>query len=85
MISGTSLAALRLALRQTARVTYRFGVLADSAEACAEGLALLARLAELGVDVQVSQRPARLSGDRWIARAVPMPKAPAVGEGPVER
>ncbi|MEU9415179.1 hypothetical protein [Streptomyces sp. NPDC048272] len=52
-------------------MTYRFGVLADSAESCAEGLALLARLAELG-------------GARWIARAVPTTKAPAGGEGLVD-
>ncbi|MGW6946168.1 hypothetical protein ACWGHD_04495 [Streptomyces xanthophaeus] len=62
-------------------MTYRFGVLADSAEACAEGLAVLARLAELGVVVEVSQPPAQVGGSRWVARAVPTPKAPAGGEG----
>ncbi|MEU7066909.1 hypothetical protein [Streptomyces sp. NPDC046161] len=62
-------------------MTFRFGVLADSAEACAEGLALLSRLAELGVVVQVVHAPARLTGDRWIARAVPTTKAPADSEG----
>ncbi|MGW6872894.1 hypothetical protein ACWGHA_11225 [Streptomyces xanthophaeus] len=65
-------------------MTYRFGVLADSAEACAEGLALLGRLAELGIEVQVSQPPAQVGGSRWVARAV-TPKAPAGGEGLVER
>lgn len=62
-------------------MTYRFGVLADSAESCAEGLALLARLAELGVAVEVSQPPAQVGGARWIARVVPTTQAPADGEG----
>ncbi|MBT2467837.1 hypothetical protein J7E97_08110 [Streptomyces sp. ISL-66] len=61
-------------------MTFRFGVLADSAEDCAKGLALLARLGELGVEVGVSQLPVQVCGDRWIARAVPTPAAPA-GEG----
>jgi len=29
--------------------------------------------------------PAQAGGSRWVARAIPTPKAPAVGEGPVER
>jgi hypothetical protein len=29
--------------------------------------------------------PAQACGERWIARAVPTPQAPAVGEGLVER
>lgn len=62
-------------------MTFRFGVLADSAEDCAKGLALLARLRELGVAVEISQAPAQVGGHRWIARAVPTPKAPADGEG----
>ncbi|OLZ72556.1 hypothetical protein AVW11_03960 [Streptomyces amritsarensis] len=53
-------------------------MLADSAEACAEGLALLARLAELGVKVEVSQPPAQVGGSRWVARAVPTEPAPVV-------
>ncbi|MCY0928325.1 hypothetical protein OTB20_19410 [Streptomyces sp. H27-H1] len=53
-------------------MTLRFAVMADSQRECAEGLALLR---ELGVDVTLL--PAQLCGDRWIARAVPTPTAPA--------
>lgn len=49
----------------------RFGVIADTAEECAEGLALLARLAQLGVEVTVIQRPAQIASDRWMARVRP--------------
>lgn len=58
-----------------------FGVVGDSAQECAEGLALLALLRELGVEVTVTLLPAQVGGSRWIARAVPTPMAPAVGEG----
>ncbi|WP_327300396.1 hypothetical protein [Streptomyces goshikiensis] len=50
-------------------------------EQCQRALDELCRL--------VGARPTILPTDRhgagWIARAVSMPKAPAVGEGPVER
>lgn len=59
-----------------------FGVAADTAQECAEALALLHRL---GVDITVTLPPAQVGGHRWIARAVPTPKAPAGGEGLVER
>jgi hypothetical protein len=49
----------------------RFGVIADTAEECAEGLALLVRLAQLGVEVTVLQRPAQIGTDRWTARVRP--------------
>jgi hypothetical protein len=49
----------------------RFGVIADTAEECAEGLALLSRLAQLGVEVTVVQWPAQIGTDRWTARARP--------------
>lgn len=49
----------------------RFGIIADTAEECADGLALLARLAQLGIEVTVVQRPAQIAGDRWMARARP--------------
>lgn len=62
-----------------------FGIAADTAQECADGLALLERLRQLGVEVTVTLRPAQVGGSRWVARAVPMPKAPAVGEGLVER
>jgi len=58
-----------------------FGVAADTAQECAEGLALLGLLRQLGVEVTVTLQPAQVGGHRWIARAVPMTKAPAVGEG----
>ncbi|MFF4644968.1 hypothetical protein [Streptomyces sp. NPDC001389] len=58
-----------------------FGVAADTAQECAEGLALLALLRQFGVEVTVTLLPAQVGGHRWIARAVPMTQAPAVGEG----
>lgn len=58
-----------------------FGIAADSARECAEGLALLALLRQFGVKVEVTLMPAQVGGTRWIARAVPTPKAPAGGEG----
>lgn len=51
-----------------------------TAEECAEGLAILRLLRQLGFDIVVTQRPAQLAGDRWIARVVPTRAAPA-GEG----
>ncbi|MCX5407493.1 hypothetical protein OHA37_26970 [Streptomyces sp. NBC_00335] len=62
-----------------------FGIAADTAEECAEALALLALLRQHGVDVTVTLRPAQVGGTRWVARAVPTPEAPAGGEGLVER
>lgn len=64
-----------------------FGVAADTAQECAEGLALLVLLRQLGVEVTVTMEPAQVGGHRWVARVVPTPQAPAVvGEGlPVER
>ncbi|KIF00873.1 hypothetical protein PL81_38840 [Streptomyces sp. RSD-27] len=59
-----------------------FGVAADTAQECAEGLALLGLLRQFGVEVTVTLLPAQVGGHRWIARAVPMAQAPAVvGEG----
>lgn len=58
-----------------------FGIAGDTAQECAEGLALLALLQEFGVEVTVTLLPAQVGGHRWVARAVPMPQAPAVGEG----
>lgn len=57
----------------------RFGIIADTAEECAEGLALLALLAQLGVEVTVLQRPAQIASDRWTARV--MPTAPVEDQG----
>lgn len=54
-----------------------FGIAADTAQECADGLALLVR--QLGV--KVTLQPAQVGGSRWVARAVPTPQAPAVGEG----
>jgi predicted Fe-Mo cluster-binding NifX family protein len=48
---------------------FRFGVIADTAQECAEGLAMLERLRHLGVDVTVVQRPAQIGTERWTARA----------------
>jgi hypothetical protein len=59
----------------------RFGVIADTAEECAEGLALLARLAQLGVEVTVLQRPAQIGTDRWTARATPTAPVQDRGRG----
>lgn len=58
-----------------------FGIAADTAQECADGLALLVQ--QLGV--KVTLQPAQVGGSRWVARAVPTPKAPAGGEGLVER
>ncbi|MEU0659603.1 hypothetical protein [Streptomyces lavendulocolor] len=49
----------------------RFGIIADTAEECADGLALLERLRHLGVEVTVVQRPAQIGTDRWTARVRP--------------
>lgn len=54
-----------------------FGIAADTAQECADGLALL----QQAVEVTVTLEPAQVGGHRWVARAVPMTKAPAVGEG----
>ncbi|MFF3620045.1 hypothetical protein [Streptomyces sp. NPDC002467] len=62
-----------------------FGIAADTAQECAEGLALLGLLQQHGVKVTVTLEPAQVGGSRWIARAVPTTKAPAVGEGLVEQ
>lgn len=58
-----------------------FGIAADTAQECADGLALLVLLRQLGVEVTVTLQPAQVGGSRWVARAVPTPQAPAVGEG----
>jgi hypothetical protein len=59
----------------------RVGVQADSREECAEGLAQLVDVGYVPVML-----PALVTGNRWIARAVPAPtKAPAgddPGRGP---
>lgn len=54
-----------------------FGVAADTAQECADGLAML----QQAVEVTVTLRPAQVGGSRWVARAIPTPKAPADGEG----
>lgn len=56
----------------------RFGVLAETEQECVQGLAILELLRSHGYEVQVTQKPARLSDDRWMARVTPT--APA-GEG----
>jgi hypothetical protein len=58
-----------------------FGVAASTAQECADGLAMLGLLREVGVEVTVTLLPSQVGGDRWVARAVPAPKAPAGGEG----
>ena len=58
-----------------------FGIAADTVQECAQGLALLALLQQFGVEVTVTLEPAQVGGTRWVARAVPTPKAPADGEG----
>lgn len=58
----------------------RFGVMGDSAAEVAEGLRLLRTH---GVEVTVVQEPREMTDGRWLARVTP--RAPAVGEGPVER
>lgn len=62
-----------------------FGIAGDTARECAEGLAILEMLRRLGVEVTVTLNPAQVGGQRWVARAVPTPKAPAGGEGLAER
>ncbi|QIP87620.1 hypothetical protein GLX30_30370 [Streptomyces sp. Tu 2975] len=57
----------------------RFGVIAESEQECAAGLAMLAALRALGFDILVTQQPVQLVGDRWMARATPT--APAEDEG----
>lgn len=54
----------------------RFGVVADSESECEAGLVLLAP-----VGIVVTQPPAQLAGERWIARAVPVMAAAPAGEG----
>lgn len=64
----------------TARMAIRVGVQADSEEECAEGLALLVDAGFMPV-----MMPKLLTDNRWMARAVPMAKAPAgreAGRGP---
>lgn len=62
-----------------------FGIAGETAQECSEGLALIERLRQLGVEVTVTLRPAQVGGSRWVARAVPTPQAPADSEGLVER
>lgn len=50
----------------------RIGVQADTREECAEGLAQLCDRGYVPVML-----PTNVSGDRWLARAVPPPKAAA--------
>ncbi|TFI30145.1 hypothetical protein [Streptomyces sp. 4R-3d] len=47
----------------------RIGIIGATAQECADGLALLDLLANHGVRVAVTQKPAQIAGDRWIARA----------------
>lgn len=56
----------------------RIGVQADSRDECVEGLALLVEAGFVPVML-----PAQVTDDRWIARAVPAPKAkaPAADDG----
>ncbi|MFI8535366.1 hypothetical protein ACIGMX_34615 [Streptomyces aquilus] len=49
----------------------RIGVQADTEEECAEGLAQLVDRGYLPV-----MMPKLLTGDRWLARAVPAPRPP---------
>lgn len=58
-----------------------FGIAADTAQECADGLALLGLLRQVGVEVTVTLQPAQVGGHRWVARAIPTPKAPAGSEG----
>lgn len=55
----------------------RFAVQADSEWECARGLEELC--ARLGL--VPAMLPAQLSGDRWMARAVPKTKTPTAEEG----
>lgn len=68
-------------IRHTDVMGVSFGIAADSARECAEGLALLALLRQFGFEVTVTLAPAQVGGHRWVARAVPTPKTPAGGEG----
>ncbi|MCX4626042.1 hypothetical protein [Streptomyces sp. NBC_01443] len=53
----------------------------SSAAECQRALDELCRL----LGAVVTTGPAQAGGSRWVARAVPMPKAPAGGEGLAER
>ncbi|MEV6833503.1 hypothetical protein AB0N17_03060 [Streptomyces sp. NPDC051133] len=50
----------------------RFSVQASTREECVEGLEQLVQL-----DLVPVMLPAQIGGDRWMARAVPRPPAPA--------
>ncbi|MFD3520434.1 hypothetical protein [Streptomyces sp. NPDC058653] len=47
----------------------RIGIIGETQRECADGLKLLDLLADHGVRVAVTQNPAQIAGDRWLARA----------------
>lgn len=47
----------------------RIGIIGATERECSDGLAQLELLRALGVTVAVTQRPAQIASDRWIARA----------------
>lgn len=58
--------------RHTGLMAIRFAVQADTREECVAGLAQLVRL-----DLVPVMLPVLLTDNRWMARAVPRPAAPA--------
>ncbi|WP_330172989.1 hypothetical protein OG875_04920 [Streptomyces sp. NBC_01498] len=47
----------------------RIGIIGTTERECSDGLALLDLLADHGVTVDITQRPAQIASDQWIARA----------------
>lgn len=61
----------------TAGMALRFAVQADTEAECAAGLRMLQSLG-----LQTAMTPKLLTDNRWMARAVPVMKAPAEDRGP---
>lgn len=47
----------------------RIGIIGATKRECADGLELLRLLQQHGVQIELTQQPAQIASDRWIARA----------------
>ncbi|MEV8398834.1 hypothetical protein [Streptomyces niveus] len=51
----------------------RIGIIGATERECRDGLAQLELLRDHGVTVAVTQKPAQIAGDRWLARVAATP------------